>query len=79
MSKLPLAAASIRWPCKRLGSRGRGRDQGWHRLCFDRVVDGIRAVGRAVHTRYGVRCRVTPTRGVGSSSRTWKTPPVLST
>ena len=47
MSKLPLAAASIRWPCKRLGSRGRGQDQGWHRLCFDRLVGGIRAIGWA--------------------------------
>src|SRR6516164_3334799 len=35
-------------------------------------------IGRAI-PRYGVRCSEAPTRGVGSSSRTWKTPPVLST
>jgi hypothetical protein len=79
MPDLPLAAASIRWPCKWLGSREEGQDQGWHCLCFDRLVGGIREMGRANHTRYRVRCGETPTRGVSSSSRTWKTPPAVST
>src|SRR5882762_1473142 len=30
-------------------------------------------------TAHGVRCNVAPVRGVGSSSRTWKTPPAVST
>ena len=28
---------------------------------------------------YGVRCSPAPTRGAGSSSLTWKTPPAVST
>src|SRR5437016_12966110 len=30
-------------------------------------------------TAHGVRCSVASARGIGSSSRTWKTPPALST
>ena len=33
--------------------KGRGQDQGWHRRCFDRLVGGIRAIGRAILTRHG--------------------------
>jgi hypothetical protein len=34
---------------------------------------------RPAHSPYGVLCNPAPTRGAGSSSRTWNTPPVVST
>jgi hypothetical protein len=33
----------------------------------------------AAHCSYGVRCSPAPIRGAGLSSRTWKTPPTVST
>jgi hypothetical protein len=46
---------------------------------FRSPASGCRArAGQHLTCRQGVRCSPDPTRGTGSSSRTWKTPPVVS-